>query len=89
MNSTKKITLYSIIAILLFTGNNVANSALYNQKSGSQDNGFNEVILADFENGIPCSDEGDSVGFRRKDKERGRMLLERETGPLYQTSDVG
>ena len=29
-----------------------------------------EVILADFENGIPCSEEGDIVGFRRNDRMR-------------------
>ena len=74
MNSAKKTILYSIIAILLFTGNNATIAALYNLNIEPHDNEFNEVMLADFEKKIPCSDEGDSVGFRRKDKERARIV---------------
>jgi hypothetical protein len=33
-----------------------------------------EVILADFETGVPCSDEGDIIGFRRKDKVRATIV---------------
>ncbi len=74
INSAKKTILFSIIAILLFTANSVTNASLCNQNIEPQDNGFSEVVLADFEKLIPCSDDGDGVGFRRHDKERGRIV---------------
>lgn len=33
-----------------------------------------EVILASFENGIPCSEEDDIIGFRKKDKMRAMIV---------------
>ncbi len=69
-----KAILYSVITIFFFTGNNVASSALSNQETGSRINEYMNVVLADFEKGIPCSDEGDSVGFRRKDRENGKTI---------------
>ncbi|MBI4687018.1 MAG: hypothetical protein HY756_04455 [Nitrospirae bacterium] len=32
-----------------------------------------EVVVVDFEKGIPSSDEGSKIGFRKKDKARGRI----------------
>jgi len=34
----------------------------------------NEVILADFEYGIPSSHEGDSIGFRKRDRLKARLV---------------
>ena len=33
-----------------------------------------EIVLVDFERGIPCSHEGDTVGFRRQDRLRCRIV---------------
>lgn len=33
-----------------------------------------EATLAAFEDGIPCSDQHDPVGFRKQDKDRGRVV---------------
>jgi hypothetical protein len=35
---------------------------------------FKEGTLVSFENGIPCSDQSDIVGFRRVDKDRGSIV---------------
>jgi hypothetical protein len=42
--------------------------------------GNKEVILADFEDSIPCSDARDSIGFRKKDTERAVIAQEGAEG---------
>ncbi len=42
--------------------------------SGSKNNRYQEITLVDFERGIPCSHEGDAIGFRRQDKLRCRVV---------------
>lgn len=32
------------------------------------------IVLADFEHGIPCSEQGDQAGFRQRDKARGVII---------------
>lgn len=39
-----------------------------------------EIVLADFENGIPCSEEGDIIGFRKKEKIRATIVEEGAEG---------
>ena len=42
--------------------------------SGSKNNRYQEITLVDFERGIPCSHEGDTIGFRRQDRLRCRVV---------------
>ena len=42
--------------------------------SGSKNNQYQEITLVDFERGIPCSHEGDTIGFRRQDRLRCRVV---------------
>ncbi len=43
-------------------------------KDAAKDTSFKDVILAGFEDGIPCSDQQDPTGFRKQDKDRGRVV---------------
>jgi len=44
------------------------------ETSTSRDPSPKEATLAAFEDGIPCSDQHDPVGFRKADKDRGRVV---------------
>jgi hypothetical protein len=48
--------------------------------SSSADAVSKEVTLADFEGHIPCSSDHDSLGFRKRDKDRGRIVNEGAAG---------
>lgn len=52
----------------------VCPGSLSAEISTSRDDSFKVVTLAGFEQGIPCSDQHDPVGFRKEDKNRGRMV---------------
>ncbi len=67
------ILVYFFISLFIFSFE-IAKSEKISTESDLNNNQYHEVILADFEQGIPSSHEGDSIGFRKKDKLRARIV---------------
>lgn len=66
----KIIIVFYILLFLIFCARGITKS----EASDKVKDEYYNVILSDFENGIPCSHEGDSIGFRKVDKLRASVV---------------
>jgi len=62
------ISFCSFISLLLFCCDEIGESADNDIAPGPKNSQHQEIMLVDFERGIPCSHDGDIVGFRKQDK---------------------
>jgi len=72
--------LFCLAFVLLFSLDAIAKSEESDIASGRKNSQCQEITLVDFERGIPCSHDGDPIGFRKQDKSRCTVVQDGAEG---------